>query len=93
MRAAAWVRSAIRESAFSARATASLDIRRDRSTWSAIFCTDEVISVVAPATDLTLAEASSDEAATVVDSFCVLSAVVVNLIAALSSVVAFDDTA
>jgi hypothetical protein len=47
---------------------------------------------VADATDWTFAEACSDAAATVLDSSCVTSAVLVSVPAAASSSVEADDT-
>ena len=72
--------------------TASPAILLDSCTWRLISLTEEVISSVAEATDWTLAEASSEAAATTPESCWVVSAVLVSVPAAASSSVEADDT-
>ena len=82
----------MRVSVASACATAAPAIIRDSCTWRLISLTEAASSSEADATDCTLADASSDAAATAIDSDCVVSAVRVNVLADTSSSVEADDT-
>ena len=85
MRLAASDNSAIRASVFSACSTASLAIRLESATWRPISLMEATISSVADATDCTLAEVSSEAAATTVESSWVAALLLVRMTAEFSS--------
>jgi hypothetical protein len=83
---------AMRSSASLACTTAASAIRLEPWTWRPISSTDAESSSVAVATDCILEEACSETLATWLDKACVVSAVRVGVVAAVSSYAAEAET-